>query len=411
MSQNLAILPEEVNHTVTLKVQIITNLYPLPWEPNRAAFNRQQFHYLSRYCSLRVTVPVGWRESRSGNLNTPDTSPDENPRVDYLRYFYIPGIGRFTHAATLACSLYGRKSQITGFRPDCFLLSWAYPDAVAGVMLANRLGIPAVIKVHGSDINLHHAYPLRAAQIRWAMRRARAVISVSQALANKLIALGVDSEKIQVIYNGIDREIFHPLDVGQVRDELGLNATRKRILFVGNLKAQKGCLDLLQAFADIAAEMPELDLLYIGVGHEAEVIAKRAEQLQIGSRVKLLGGLDHRLVARWINAVDVLALPSHNEGVPNVLLEAMACGIPVVATRVGGIPEIVSRQAGILVERGDPGGLSRALREAIATRWDRDAIVESVARFDWDSNVRQVHALLQSVSAGGIPERVVARDH
>jgi len=378
-----------------MKVQIITNLYPLPWEPNRAAFNRQQFQQLSLICPLRITVLISWLERfkhrdielkpvRLGNL-----------QVNYRSYFYIPGWARFSHAATLLISLLFEKKHIEEFQPDCLLLSWAYPDGVAGMLMAKLLRLPAVIKIHGSDINMHLLHGSRARQILWAMRHAQRVVSVSKALAANLIDSKIRADKIRVIYNGVNREIFKLNPDHEFSDQFGRASSRKVLLYVGNLKQEKGCVDLMEAFANISQQHEELDLYYIGTGRKADTILARAKEQGLQSRVVLLGSLDHEKLAAWMNAATIVSLPSYNEGVPNVLLEAMACGTPVVATKVGGIPEVVQQQAGILVESGDVEALANALSKAMSTNWNALEIVASVDQFDWGKNVSQLYESLE----------------
>ena len=386
-------------------MQIITNLYPLPWEPNRAAFNRQQFQHLSKRCSVRIIVLVGWLASLGKNLadhpvEDPASPQQSNPEISFLRYFYIPAIARFTHTLTLALSLLLVRARIKQQQPDCLFLSWAFPDGVAGMMLAGWLGIPAVIKVHGSDVNMHCEHRLRARQIRWAMDRSSAVITVSQALADRLSELGVAREKIKTIYNGVDHTVFFPRDEAEIREELGVNPNRSLILFIGNLKLEKGCVDLVEAFTRIADKCPEADLCYIGSGKEEQAIRTCAQAASLESRVTLLGSLDHQVLCKWINASTLVALPSYNEGVPNVLLEAMTCGKPVVATKVGGIPEVVQAEAGILVPARNVDDLGAALVEALDRNWDAEAICQSVSNFSWDRNVDEVHQLLETAVSG-----------
>lgn len=384
-----------------MKIQIITNLYPLPWEPNRAAFNRQQFDHLAKRCSVRITVLIGWIASLGKSLrNAPEPTESRLQNTDipisYLRYFYVPAIGRFTHAITLALALATVRAAIKKQEPDCLLLSWAFPDGVAGMWLAQSLGIPAVIKVHGSDVNLHAQHRLRAMQIRWAMNKAAAVISVSQALADRLVEIGVQKEKIKTIYNGVNHSVFYPQDMEACREELGIKPDKTLVLFIGNLKQEKGCVDLVKAFVAIAGQAPDLDLYYIGSGKEKQAILEHAKNESLEGRVTLLGSMGHSDLRKWINASTLVALPSYNEGVPNVLLEAMTCGKPVLASRVGGIPEVVQKEAGILVEARDIEGLGAGMLAAISKDWDSSAICKSVAQFSWDKNIDEVCELLES---------------
>lgn len=381
-----------------MKVQIITNLYPLPWEPNRAAFNRQQFQHLSALCPVRVTVLIPWLE-RIRHRKTPlKTMVSGNLEVSYCSYFYIPVLARCSHAVTLLLSLFLEFWRIRHYRPDCMLMSWAFPDGVAGTVIARLLGLPAVIKIHGSDINMHLLHESRARQILWSMKYAQHIVSVSKALASRLVESGVPIEKIRVIYNGVDKDVFKPIT--DARHQLGLPEDRDILLYVGNLKQEKGCVDLIDAFAMISKRNQKLHLYYIGTGREESTLSARILDEGLETKVTFLGSLGHDKLSAWVNAATILALPSYNEGVPNVLLEAMACGTPVVATEVGGIPEIVPPQAGILTAPGDVQALAVALEKALSMDWNRGDIVDSVSTFDWNENVGQLfETLTRAVSA------------
>lgn len=383
-----------------MRLQVITNLFPLPWEPNRATFNRQQFSNLSVKNRVRVLVVVSWL-ARLRNLSASlRPCKGDDPEVHYGWYFYVPGVFRASYPFTLLASLLPRFRSVKRFKPDCLLLSWAYPDAVAGALLGLALGIPFVIKVHGSDINVFAGVPSRARQIRWAMKRARAVVSVSRDLARKVEALGIDPGKIHVIYNGVDHGLFRPADRQLARRELGLVPSGKIILYVGNLKEEKGCLELVRAFALVAGQRRDATLYLVGRGPDAGRVAALVDTLELKDRVHLVGGMDHPELPRWFNASDVVTLPSFNEGVPNVLLEAMACGVPVVASRVGGIPEIVPEHGGLLFDPGDTKSLAECLLDALGRPWDANSIAATMNGFDWQENTRRMQQVLESAAFG-----------
>jgi glycosyltransferase involved in cell wall biosynthesis len=345
-----------------------------------------------------VMVLVPWRDAvgRSASL-VPDDR--QKPPVEYLRYFYIPRVARFTYAIGVLFSLLGKVSALKKRKLDCLLLSWAYPDGVAGMVLAKLLGLPAVIKIHGSDVNMHMSHRLRAVQIAWAMRSAGGVISVSEALADKLVAKGISRSKIKVIYNGLDHGLFRPLSAQDCRSKLKLGESRQRLLYIGNLKREKGCVELMESFLRLSVGRPDLDLVYIGAGKEESTISELATAAGVDSRVHLRGVVDHQQLPEWINACDLVVLPSYSEGVPNVLLEAMACGTPVVATSVGGIPEVVPEHAGILIAPQDVDGLTAALSTALDKRWDPSLIAGAAARYNWDANAEEVESFLADVVA------------
>ena len=384
-----------------LKVLVLTNLFPTRWDPLRGAFNRQQFERLGRHHDVDVLAAVDFRERMAGTRGEVGVA---NLRADHFVFVYPPGIGRSLHACCWLLSLWlqrGRQLRAAGY--DCMLASWAYPDAAAAGWLARRLGIPYVVKVHGSDLNVQAGFALRRRQIRSAFRGAGAVVAVSRALADKAVEIGADPARVQVIYNGVDGELFAPGPRDVARRRLGLQGGAPLLLYVGNLKQTKGCVDLLEAFPALLAERPEARLVYVGAGPCRSELLGRAAALGCADRVTLAGAQAHAALGDWFRAADMLCLPSHNEGVPNVVLEAMACGTPVVASRVGGIPEVVPEYAGVLPPPRDREALSAALAEASARHWDSTRIASHASGFRWDDNVHRLGCILQQVTSGSVP--------
>jgi glycosyltransferase involved in cell wall biosynthesis len=322
-------------------------------------------------------------------------------RTDHFVFVYPPRVGRALHAVCWLVSLLvqrGRQLHAAGY--DCILASWGYPDAVAAGWLARLLGIPYVVKVHGSDLNVQATHALRRPQIRGALRSAAAVVAVSRALAGKAVALGADAARVHTLYNGVDGALFAPGDRAVARARLALDPMdAPLLLYVGNLKDSKGCLDLLEAFPVVLAAQPRARLAYVGDGPCRGALLTRARALGIEDRLQLAGAMPHDALPDWFRAADLLCLPSHNEGVPNVVLEAMACGTPVVATRVGGIPEVVPEHAGRLVPLGDRAALSAALVDATTRQWDGDAIAAHARGFSWEANIERLDAVLQQAAA------------
>lgn len=380
-----------------MKILVLTNLFPSPWDPCRSTFNRQQFERLGKCHEMDVLVAVDFRERmrrRRGEVSV------DNVRADHFVFWYPPVIGRSLHALCWLLSLLlqrGRRIRAAGY--DCIIASYAYPDAVAAGWLARMLGVPYVVKVHGSDLNVQAAYRLRRLQIAATLRHAGAVVAVSQALADKAAVIGADPAKVHTLYNGVNQEHFFPGDRLEARTNLALAADAPLLLYVGNLKRSKGCVDLLRAFPAVLAIHPNARLVYVGTGSCVTELKSLTAVLGCAERVDFAGAVAHDRLVEWFRAADLLCLPSHNEGVPNVILEAMACGIPVVASRVGGIPEVLPEYAGMLVPPCQPDVLAFALVEACARAWDRRAIVAHAARFRWADNIKQLDIVVKKVVA------------
>jgi len=263
---------------------------------------------------------------------------------------------------------------------------------------------PLVLSVRGSDIHLMGTGvlgQLNRRVYRWMDR----VIAVSEDIAGKLERAGVDRGKIQVVYNGVDQR-FQPGDQAAARGQLGLPLSRFIVLFVGLLVPVKGLDVLLEALALIRA--PHLLGVLVGEGPLKAELKLKAQRLGLGEQVVFAGGQPTAQIPAWLQAADVLVLPSRSEGRPNVVLEAQACGVPVVATRVGGTPELVQDgENGVLVESGDARDLARGLRAVMADEGYRRALAQrALARFQasgltWEASARQVRDLYQQVLASG----------
>ncbi|MES2625856.1 MAG: glycosyltransferase [Pseudomonadota bacterium] len=380
------------------KILVITNLFPYPWEPNRAVFNRQQFEKLAEISKVKVIVLVPWTSALKNRGQLQKTIKND-VEIDYCVYPYPPKVGRSLYPLFIFLSLLAHYFKIKKFRPDYMLLSWAFPDAVAGSLLAKLLNIPTIIKAHGSDINVHAEIGERRTQIKWAMKQAKAIIAVSQDLKRKIVEMGVPQAKVHTLYNGIDRGLFHPLDKYAARESCKIEAHKKVLLFIGNLKVSKGCNLLLDAYLLLAKQKFPVDLYYIGAGDQAGTLKKIVAENSLEDRVHFLGAVSHSLLVNWINSSDVLVLPSMNEGVPNVVLEAQACGTPVVATNVGGIPEIVSAESGILIEYGSAELLCTALKDALDRNWDRDKISNNENILSWQLNAEKLLHIMKNDAA------------
>lgn len=381
-----------------MRVLVITNLFGYPWDKTRGMFNQQQFDRLARRVDLRVLVAVPWTEAVRRPLQYWMARQEGRAcwaYVDYFIFWYPPRLGRRLHAACFLLSmLVQRPATVLFGRWQALVGSWAYPDAVATTVIGCLTGTPVLMKVHGSDVNDYLAVPGKRWQFLAAAHRCRAVMCASAALREKLVGAGLDPERLLVNYNGVDNRLFCWRDRLAARRSLGLQVDGRFLLFVGNLKFAKGCVDLLQAFVVLAARDPLLELVFIGDGEARAQLSVHAEQAGLGRRVHLRGKCPHAQLPAWYSAADVVCLPSHNEGVPNVVLEAMACGVPVVATRVGGIAEVLPDFAGEMVEPGHRDALEAALNRSLQRTWDPARISAHARQFSWDANIDKLLGLL-----------------
>jgi teichuronic acid biosynthesis glycosyltransferase TuaC len=393
----------------TLRALVITRLFPNAADPFAAAFNRQQFAALGRLCAVDLLAVIPWfpgaklfsRWSAAGRLaQVPPHEWMDGLFVRHPRVFYLPRVGHALAPLLYEASLSPLLHQLRG-RVDVVLGSWAFPDGVAAVRLARKLGVPSVIKLHGSDMNVIANQPAASRWLRWALPRADRVVAVSQGLADKAQGLGVTAERLVVVPNGVDRTLFFPRDRAEARAALGtihgsiFPEGSKVIVYVGRLERAKGITELLDAFRRLASQRSDVALALVGDGGAAE--ACRQAALEFPGRVVVAGVRPLDEVATWIAAGDLLTLPSWNEGTPNVVLEALASGRRVVATTVGGIPDVLrDGQLGQMVPPRDASALTAALTRVLDQPYDPSAVA-AMAPGSWaDSAGRLLDVLMQA---------------
>jgi glycosyltransferase involved in cell wall biosynthesis len=220
--------------------------------------------------------------------------------------------------------------------------------------------------------------------MRHTLREATHVIAVSEDLRENAIRLGVAPDRVTTVLNGCDRSVFHPRDRLAARKELGIDPADELLLFIGWISPTKGLVELVDAAAKLVAVHPRLKVALIGEGRSRASLEKQAAAAGIGDRVIFLGRKTSTEVATWLAACDVFTLPSHSEGCPNVIVESISSGRPVVATNVGGIPELLNSSCGMMIPPQNTDKLVAALHEALERRWDNEAIASQFGR-GWES--------------------------
>jgi len=391
-----------------LRVLAITKIFPNAAEPLSAPFNRQQFAALARRCELHVMGTIPWfpgagllgKWSTAGRLaRVPFRETIEGIDVSHPRTLFIPRLAHATWGPLYALSIAPLLARYRG-KVDVVLGSWAYPDGFAAVIAAKILGVPSVVKLHGSDINLNAKAPGPRRMIGWSLPRAAKVVAVSRALADEVVALGVPRDRVALVMNGVDAELFHPRDREAARAELSL-PPGPLALYVGNLKEEKGVLELGAAWQIVAREMPEATLVVIGGGPLRGALDALVAPL--GDRVRMVGPRPLETIPTWMAAADLLVLPSRAEGTPNVLLEALASGRRVVASAVGGIPDLITREElGTLVPPRAPDALAAAIVRSLHSPYNPATVAALGARGGWDASAAALYEVL--VGAVGASE-------
>lgn len=355
-----------------MRVLALTNLYPTPFHPTRAPFNRHQFRLLAERHPVQVICPVAWTEELSARRKGADPLPagrrvtQDGLTVDHPRYWFPPRLLRGWYGHCFERSVRATFARaVREFRPDLVFAPWAYPDGWAAVRLAHAAGLPAVLQVHGSDVLQLDEFPARRRPTAAAVRAADAVVAVSRDIADHLIDMGVRPENVRVIIDGVDPAVFCPGSKAEARERLKVAAGDPLVLYVGNLVPVKAVDVLLEAARLLVAGGTAVRLVLVGGGPLRADLEQHAARLGLADRVRFTGAVPQVALPDWYRAADVFVLPSHSEGVPNVLLEASACGTPWVASRVGGIPEIAHFGVSRLVPPATPPALAAALRDAL----------------------------------------------
>lgn len=375
-----------------MKLLTFTSLYPNAVHPSHGVFVENRLVHLvsaGRVSSV-VVAPVPWfpfRHPRFGRFadfaRVPQSEERHGIRIHHPRYLTIPGLGAWTAPLMMALGARSTIARLTahGTRFDAIDAHYFFPDGVAAAMLARWFKLPLAITARGSDINQIAQHPIARRAVVWAAGVADRLITVSRALRNALIALGTDASRIVVLRNGVDAARFKPVDRDEARRRHALDGSRKVVLSVGRLHPLKGH-DLV---IDAIAAMPDTLLLIAGAGAERDALVAHAAVRGVTDRVRFLGQQVHEDLAALYSSADALVLASSHEGWPNVLLEAMACGTPVVATDVGGTSEIVtSPEAGILVQERSGKAIAAALQTLFASPPSRAATRQYAERFSWD---------------------------
>ncbi|TCO83032.1 glycosyltransferase involved in cell wall biosynthesis [Plasticicumulans lactativorans] len=388
-----------------LRILTFSTLFPNATAPHFGVFVENRLRQLvdSGGVEARVVAPVPWVPrglplpvGYARLARVPAAETRHGLTVLHPRYPQLPRIGMSLHPFGLAAAVLPllRRLIREGFDFDLLDAHYFYPDGVAAWLLARWLGKPYVVTARGSDLVTIARFALPGRLIRCAAQSADGLITVSKSLQDELVALGIGRERVTVLRNGVDLEQFHPVDRAAARARLGVDGAV--IASVGHLIPRKGNAYVIRALP----ALPGVTLLLAGDGPERAMLAALAAELGVEGRVRFLGVVGHEHLAEVYGAADALVLATGHEGWPNVLLEAMACGTPVVATAVSGCPEIVAApQAGRLVPDREPATLAAALAALLAAPPSRDATRRYAEGFGWAPTTRGQLELFHAILA------------
>lgn len=386
-----------------IRTLLFSTLYPSSARPNHGIFVETRLRELlaSAQVETRVVAPVPWFPSRNPRFGeharmaaTPAFEERNGIKVWHPRYALPPKVGMNIAPWTLAWGARATVAKLIreGFDFDLIDAHYYYPDGVAAAMLSRWFNKPFVVTARGTDLNLIPQHPWPRRLIARTAEAAAGSIGVCAALMDELHKLGAERSKLHVMRNGVDLQRFQPLDKQAMRAELGLPAGLV-LLSVGHLIARKGH----DIAIDAVARVPGATLLVIGEGEEAGRLQQQAARLGVADRVRFIGAIPNAQLARWYSAADALILASSREGWANVLLESMACGTPVVASRIWGTPEVVQNDtAGRLVAERSGAAFAQALTELFEQRPAREDVRRYAEHFSWAQTTEAQLALFRN---------------
>ena len=386
-----------------MRIGCVTNNIPCKEQPFRGHSTYQTLLALQKYAQVDVISPQAryprFLLPRSrGWARTDDSYCVPGLQVKYVEYPAVPVLSRRVNGYNCMRAV---EPDIVRGNYDVILNYWLYPDGYAAAMIGRKYGIPTILKAMGSDVNRVSGISRRFTME--AMQASTLVTSVSDALSESIVSMGIAREKVRTIKNGCDTSVFHPRNKLDMRHELGLSENAKYFVYVGRYDLKKGLLELISAVAALKHELPELQLLLVGDGSARATLHTHAEQLGVMDRVEMLGPFATDEIAKWVAASDVFALPSYAEGLPNAVIEALSCGRPVVASAVGGVPELVDSESGVLIPPKRVDALTDALRTALTRSWDEAAIARKHLR-SWDNVAIEVMQLCQQYAGKRVGE-------
>lgn len=378
-----------------MHILTFTSLFPNGQQPVHGLFVRNRMENFTRRFGHRWTVvaPVPWfprlpfkvKPLYDAYARVPALEEGRGYPVHHPRYLVTPVVGMRHYGAWMAKGAAATVRRIHAQNPiDVIDAHYVYPDGTAACRLGRELGVPVVLSARGTDLNLFTRMPDILPLIRENLRDSRRVICVSSALGRIAAGHGAEADRLDVIGNGIDPALFRPLPQGETRRALGLPEGMKVILSVGHLVELKGFHLALEAVAALGRE--DVMLVIVGEGPQRADLEAMAARLGLGHRFLLPGAVAQERLPAWYAAADLFALMSSREGWPNVVCEAQAMGLPVLATRVGGVEDLVAApEQGTLLAERSASALAEALREALHRKWDRAAIVAAGQSRTWDA--------------------------
>jgi glycosyltransferase involved in cell wall biosynthesis len=386
-----------------MKVAVVTQYFPTSQQVWAGHSAYQTLRLLARLCDLHVfypeaNYPAALTPAAARRAPLDRTWQPEGVAATYVPYPTLPVIGRPINGFTMASRL---LPHVRSFAPDVILNYVVYPDGLAAVRIGRALGVPVVLTAIGSDLNRIPGALVRYLT-RLTLRHADRTTTVSRDLAKTAIALGAPPPRTIPILNGCDTAVFHPGDPDSdaraaARMSLGIAPATEAVLYVGRLDLRKGLIELIEATAQLSASRPNVHTYLVGDGPDRPALLQAIARTGTSASITLVPPCPTAQVARWMSASDLVTLPSYREGCPNVVLEALAAGRPVVATDVGGIPELMDATCGRLIPAQNVTALAEALDQTLTQDWSPQAISSKHSR-SWSGVARDLYLILEAAA-------------
>lgn len=392
-----------------VRILTFSTLYPSSVRPGHGIFVETRLRELLKGGGVeaRVVAPVPWFPSTNPRFGeyalmarTPARETHNGIDVQHPRYLLPPKVGMTMAPLSIALAALPalRRLQREGFDFDVIDAHYYYPDGVAAALLARWLGKPFTVTARGTDLNLIPQYALPRRMMQWTARQAQTSIGVCSALVDVLRGWNIDESRLKVMRNGVDLQRFRPVPQQEARRELGIDGS-PLLLSVGYLIERKGHHVLIDALHRMTVSHPGARLVIVGDGPERGALQALAAQLGVSERVHFAGAQPNAQLYHWYSAADVFLLASSREGWANVLLEAMACGTPVVATNIWGTPEVVSDpRVGALVGVREGAVFARAIAAILAAPTDRPLVRAYAEGFGWDPTSQAQLTLFNTIA-------------
>ena len=355
-----------------MRILFFSSIFPNGLQPTHGVFNLRMIQGLMAKHDIRVVSPVSWVTElgkcirERSYIRKMDYSVTGNLHATYPRYLYPPKLFRTKYDRFMKFSVIRSLKRISKeFKPDVILSYWTHPDSAVAVEFAHQLGIPAVAMVGGSDVLLLGKRGKRRESILNVLHDADRVLTVSKDLANCIKRDGVNPSKVDVVYRGVNTSKFKPGNQLKEKSALGLSSKYHIAMQVGRLVTLKGHTDFITACNILYQRGEPIKGYIVGGGPLYHKLQAQITSHRLDNVVHLVGPVPHQRLVKWYQAADSVVLPSHSEGVPNVLLEAIACGKAFIASNVGGIPEIADPDIDILVPPSNAAELANAMSQFV----------------------------------------------